>query len=105
MNLNLPLKTGSSIEAYLEKLDQALSALTDFGPEFLLVSLGFDTFHLDPLGSFKIETEDYNVIAQRVREKLNDVPVVILLEGGYVLERLGNNVLSFIDGWENAVAS
>ena len=103
-NLNLPLVTGSSFEAYMEKLGLALSALTDFIPEFLVVSLGFDTFHLDPLGSFKIDTEDYEVMGRRIRERLAGLPVVILLEGGYCVEHLGGNLLSFIKGWETNTA-
>ena len=98
-NLNLPLATGSSFDQYLEKLELALSALSKQKPEFLLVSLGFDTFHLDPLGSFKIYTEDYEIMARTVRQRLPSVPAVILLEGGYALEHLGNNMLSFLKGW------
>ena len=99
-NLNLPLVTGSSFDQYLEKLEVALAALSQHGPEFLLVSLGFDTFHLDPLGSFKIWTEDYEAMARIVRQRLPNVPAVILLEGGYVVDHLGANLLSFIKGWE-----
>ena len=101
-NLNLPLATGSSFDQYLEKLKLALSALSKQGPEFLLVSLGFDTFHLDPLGNFKIYTEDYEIMARTVRQRLPSVPIVILLEGGYAMEHLGNNLLSFLKGWESS---
>jgi acetoin utilization deacetylase AcuC-like enzyme len=99
-NLNLPLATGSSFDQYLEKLELALSALSKHEPEFLLVSLGLDTFHLDPLGNFKIDTEDYETMARIVRQRLPSVPAVILLEGGYALEHLGNNLLSFLNGWD-----
>ena len=103
-NLNLPLKTGSSFNQYLEKLEVALAALSKHNPDFLLVSLGFDTFHLDPLGSFKIYTEDYEVMARTVRHRLPDVPAVILLEGGYVVDHLGANLLSFLKGWKAAAS-
>jgi acetoin utilization deacetylase AcuC-like enzyme len=99
-NLNLPLATGSTLDRYLERLELALSALSKHEPEFLIVSLGFDTFHLDPLGSFKIYTEDYEIMARTVRQRLPSVPTVIFLEGGYALEHLGNNLLSFLEGWE-----
>jgi acetoin utilization deacetylase AcuC-like enzyme len=99
-NLNLPLETGSSFDQYLEKLEVALTALSKHDPEFLLVSLGFDTFHLDPLGSFKIYTEDYEAMARIVRQRLPNVPAIILLEGGYVVDHLGANLLSFLKGWE-----
>ena len=99
-NLNFPLQPGSSFEAYLEKLELALAALAKHSPDFLLVSLGFDTFHLDPLGSFKIYTEDYEVMARTVRLRLPNVPSVLILEGGYAIEHLGDNFLSFLGGWE-----
>lgn len=101
-NVNLPLKVGSSIEEYLEKLDQALESLVAYKPEFLIVSLGFDTYHGDPLGSFQIHTEDYKTIAARTRTQIHDIPALILLEGGYVIEHLGANVLSFLEGWKSA---
>lgn len=99
-NLNLPLATGSSVEQYMEKLDEGIRAIQSYKPDYLLISLGFDTFHLDPLGNFKIMTEDYQKIASTIRSTI-DLPTVILLEGGYVIERLGENVLSFLHGWEN----
>lgn len=99
-NINLPLKPGSSFQEYLEQLEKALDGLKKFGTCFLLVSLGFDTFHLDPLGSFQIETESYSVIAQTIRRSLAHIPAVILFEGGYVIEHLGSNMLAFLEGWE-----
>lgn len=113
-NINLPLPARSSAQQYLQKLAIGLGALVDFAPDFVVLSLGFDTFHLDPLGSFTIETEDYAKIAGRVRETLESlqrerdgdtssaagVPCLILLEGGYVIESLGPNMLSFLKGWE-----
>jgi len=101
-NVNLPLRTGSSLEDYMEKLGIGLERLARYKCEFLIVSLGFDTFHLDPLGSFRIDTDDYAIIANTVRSVLRDMPALILLEGGYVLEHLGANALSFLQGWEDA---
>ena len=101
-NVNLPLKVSGSIEEYLEKLEYGLKRLVEYNPQFLVVSLGFDTYHGDPLGSFQIHTEDYAKIAMRTRESLRDIPALILLEGGYVIEQLGKNVLSFLDGWKSA---
>lgn len=109
MNLNLPLPSRSSLDTYISALEIALQRLEVFAPDLLLVSLGFDTFHLDPLGGFGFESgEDYGRVASLVRgclgrvheKKGRSVPSVILLEGGYVLERLGENVLGFLDGWE-----
>jgi acetoin utilization deacetylase AcuC-like enzyme len=115
-NLNLPLPAGSIVQQYVEKLDLGLNALVSFEPNFVVLSLGFDTFHLDPLGSFKIETEDYANIAERVGKRLKVLPIdirgrggdigretipcLILMEGGYVIDKLGPNLLSFLKAWE-----
>lgn len=100
-NCNLPLKAGSTAEQYLEKVDEAVHRLRKFKPDYLVISLGFDTFNTDPLGSFKLETPDYETIAAKVRQNsgLQNVSAVILLEGGYVVEHLGDNMLSFLKGW------
>ncbi|OCT49573.1 Acetylpolyamine aminohydrolase [Cladophialophora carrionii] len=100
-NINLPLKVGSSIEVYMEKLDYGLKKLVESRPEFLIVSLGFDTFHSDPLGHFQIHTEDYETISRTTRHALKGIPALVLLEGGYVIEHLGANMLSFLKGWSS----
>lgn len=102
--LNLPLKTGSSFQEYLGKLRIALDAIQTFKADYLLISLGFDTFQLDPLGKFQICTEDYETMARTVRTSLMDLPAMLVLEGGYVIDRLGENLLSFLRGWESAEA-
>jgi acetoin utilization deacetylase AcuC-like enzyme len=120
-NLNLPLPAGSTMQQYVEKLDLGLDTLVSFKPDLVVLSLGFDTFHLDPLGSFAIETDDYANIAERVGLKLKvlsreveggggrrrredsgkeAIPCLILMEGGYVIEKLGPNLLSFLKAWE-----
>jgi acetoin utilization deacetylase AcuC-like enzyme len=99
-NLNLPLKTGSSFEAYMDLVRRGLESLKRFAPDVLVVSLGFDTFRLDPLGSFDIDIADYYKLAREIRKHLA-LPTLILLEGGYAIESLGSAVLGFLDGWES----
>ena len=109
-NLNLPLATDSTFPEYEKLLDVALQRIKEYeGGELLIVSLGFDTFELDPLGKFKIGTEDYETMARKVRGSLmvgengkgmGMGKALILLEGGYVIDRLGENLLSFLKGWE-----
>ncbi|KAL7267073.1 hypothetical protein RUND412_010355 [Rhizina undulata] len=96
-NLNLPLPANiSGIEEYLEKLEPALEKITNVGTEYLVISLGFDTFHLDPIGRFLLETDHYRLIAERIADL--GLPTMVILEGGYCLEHLGENVVSFLKG-------
>jgi len=101
--LNLPLRTDASFDEYKEKLGVAVAKLVEFAPDFLLVSLGFDTFRLDPIGKFDIDIPDYETMARTVRATppLRDVPSIILLEGGYTVDKLGECMLSFLKGWES----
>ena len=101
--LNLPLRPGASFAEYCEKLGVAVGRIVEFAPEFLLVSLGFDTFRLDPIGKFDIDVPDYETMARTVRgtPQLKDIPSIILLEGGYTVDKLGACMLSFLKGWEN----
>lgn len=101
-NINFPLPVGTSFEDYSATLQKALNSIMMFEPDYLLLSLGFDTFYLDPLGSFHIQTENYKEIAHTVRSQICQVPALIILEGGYVIDRLGENFLAFLDGWESA---
>ena len=101
-NINLPLPSRSSAEEYFIKVETAVRRVRDFKPTFLVVSLGFDTFHLDPLGSFNLRTENYEEIAFRLTklDGVAELPSLLLLEGGYVLDHLGANMLSFLKGWK-----
>ena len=106
--MNLPLATDSSYQEYEELLDVAIDRIRAYDAEFLVISLGFDTFELDPLGKFKISVEDYETIARKVRKGLMHAKggkggiekCLILLEGGYVVERLGECLMSWLRGWE-----
>jgi acetoin utilization deacetylase AcuC-like enzyme len=50
----------------------------------------------DPLGGFTLEPRDYGDLTIRLRERLPQVPVVGLLEGGYVPARLADGVLAHL---------
>ncbi|KKA30241.1 hypothetical protein TD95_005138 [Thielaviopsis punctulata] len=99
--LNMPLAAGASAAEYTALLDEGLARVRAFAPEYVLVSLGFDTFAGDPLGSFDLRAENYRDIAQRVRACVKEVgaPAIIVLEGGYVVEHLGENMAAFLGGW------
>ncbi|RMD42971.1 hypothetical protein DV735_g2142, partial [Chaetothyriales sp. CBS 134920] len=53
-----------SYAEYAQLLDTAIARIRQHGPRFVVVSLGFDTFELDPLGKFGIATADYESMAR-----------------------------------------
>ncbi|WP_116091106.1 histone deacetylase family protein [Sphingomonas crusticola] len=98
--LNLPLPQGTDLAAYMPALETALARIGAFGADLLIVSFGADTFEGDPISHFAIRTEDYRAIASRIAEL--GLPVLIVMEGGYAVDALGDNVASFLSGFDAA---
>ncbi len=72
-----------------------------FAPDFLLISSGFDVLAGDPLGGQLLEPEDlhhFTVELRRWAEEAFDGRMVVLLEGGYVPERVGEGVVAVLRG-------
>ena len=95
--LNLPLPQGTTLDAFRRAQSQALAAIGDYGAELLVVSFGADTYTGDPISAFKIETPDYALLAQDIAAA--GLPTAIVMEGGYAVDALGENVASLLSGW------
>ena len=94
---NVPRGPGRPASMYVEDLWSAIVAATEgWSPELVLVSAGFDAMAGDPLGGFTLEPGHYRDLTLRLRDRLPDVPVVGLLEGGYVPTRLAEGVLAHL---------
>ncbi|MEO6578345.1 MAG: histone deacetylase family protein [Candidatus Limnocylindria bacterium] len=94
-NLNLPLPPGTDGDAYLATLGVALDAIAAFDADApLVLSLGFDTYHGDPIGNLALRTDDYARIAERIAALRR--PVVAIQEGGYAVEALGASAVAFL---------
>ena len=63
-----------------------------------MVSLGFDTYGLDPLGDFALTTEVYHEVGRRAAA--TGRRLVILQEGGYYVPALGENARAWLRGAE-----
>jgi acetoin utilization deacetylase AcuC-like enzyme len=94
---NVPRGPGWPPELYVGDLWSAIvAATTDWEPQLLLVSAGFDAMRGDPLGGFTLEPEHYAELTRRVRERLPRTPVVGVLEGGYIPERLADGAAAHV---------
>jgi acetoin utilization deacetylase AcuC-like enzyme len=96
-NLNFPLEAGVTDERFLVVLDRALEAIRAYAPNWLIVSAGFDTFASDPLGDFVLSGSAYQAIGARLAAL--DLPTLLVQEGGYAVDALGENVVSFLKGF------
>jgi acetoin utilization deacetylase AcuC-like enzyme len=96
---NVPRSPGKPPALYVGDLWSAIvAATTDWTPDLLLVSAGFDAMAGDPLGGFTLEPEHYTDLTLRLRGRLPAVPIVGMLEGGYVPERLAEGVAAHLRG-------
>jgi acetoin utilization deacetylase AcuC-like enzyme len=75
-----------------------VAATADWSPALVLMSAGFDAMSGDPLGGFTLEPEHYTDLTTRLRDRLPAVPIVALLEGGYIPERLAAGVAAHLCG-------
>jgi acetoin utilization deacetylase AcuC-like enzyme len=97
-NLNIPLRAGTTNAEYLEATDRALEAIAASPGSIVVVSLGFDTYGLDPIGDFALTTDVYHEVGKRVAALGRRL--VILQEGGYHRPSLGENARAWLRGAE-----
>lgn len=97
---NFPLHAGCGDAEYGQLFDELLlPMLLDWRPEFLLVSAGFDAHAWDPLGGMEVSSAGFGALAARLRAVADEVcggRLVLVLEGGYDLDALGESVAEVV---------
>ena len=96
-NLNLPMARGTDYAQWSEALEVALAAIGRFGAQALVVSLGVDTFALDPISGFVLRSDDYLRMGDRIA-KLG-LPTVLVFEGGYAVDAVGVNAVNVLQAF------
>lgn len=97
-NLNLPLPQGLETAGYLRELARACGRIADFAPGALVVSLGLDIYEHDPYQGIAVTTEGFAQITRQIAQL--GLPTVIVQEGGYLSDALGDNLVSALSGFE-----
>jgi len=94
--VNCPLPAGAGELEYLSSWsEKILPALEAHQPEMVIISAGFDSDHRDPLGGHTLRAASYEKLTARVVEWADRHcagRVVSVLEGGYSLEALDEDV-------------
>jgi acetoin utilization deacetylase AcuC-like enzyme len=94
---NVPRGPGAPAALYVEDLWAAIAAATEgWRPSLVLLSAGYDALYGDPLGGFTLEPSDFARLTTRLRDRLSGVPIVGLLEGGYIPERVAAGVAATV---------
>ncbi|MFT3736588.1 MAG: histone deacetylase family protein [Rhodocyclaceae bacterium] len=98
--LNTPLPAATRGDAVRSLLTESwLPALTEFQPQMLFISAGFDAHYEDDMASMGLLDADYAWISEQLRgfaEQHCQGRIVSMLEGGYALSALGRSVTAHI---------
>jgi len=96
-NINRPLPRGTGDADYLKALQDALLRVSDFSPDALVIALGLDAHEEDPFHGMSITTEGFASIGKTLASL--GLPTVIVQEGGYLSDALGDSLASFLNGF------
>jgi len=98
--VNIPLPYGSGDPAYWKAFKTIVTpVLRQFGPQFILVSAGFDGYYGDTVGDLSLSAYVYLRVFQQVLDLAHDIcqdRIVAVLEGGYRPRFLGKIVPAII---------
>lgn len=99
-NINYPLAFNTDWSLYCNTLTQALNEVQQYTPDVLIISLGVDTYELDPISNFKLKSENFTQIGKMIAEL--KIPTLFVMEGGYAVQAIGVNVTNVLSGFESA---
>ncbi|MEJ1930198.1 histone deacetylase [Nostoc sp. NIES-2111] len=94
--LNLPVPPGSDISVYQPLWEKkVVPFLTEFQPDLLIVSAGYDANADDPLASVNLQPQDYGLFTNYCLGITRKI--LFGLEGGYDLDTLSQSVVATIN--------
>jgi len=96
---NFPLPLGTAWREYGPALHDASRAITSFGADALVVSLGVDTAAED-YDTFQLGADDFTRVGVAIGAL--GLPTLLVQEGGYDLGVIGRNVVNVLRGVEDA---
>jgi acetoin utilization deacetylase AcuC-like enzyme len=98
--INAPLATGEGSEAFRRAWGEILlPALSDFDPDCIIISAGFDAHHADPVGRLKLNEADFSWATTEIAAIAKDQAggrLVSVLEGGYDLAALAASAAAHV---------
>jgi acetoin utilization deacetylase AcuC-like enzyme len=95
--VNVPLPADTGIGGYEDVWTEVVIPLSGaFGPDFIIVSAGYDAHRDDPLGGMVLTADGFGRLASMLdaEARARHVPMMAVLEGGYDLAALGDSVVA-----------
>ncbi|HTN49887.1 MAG TPA: histone deacetylase family protein [Burkholderiaceae bacterium] len=99
-NVNYPLPAGCDNSRWFDALEDASKRIAEYRADALVVSLGVDTFAGDPISKFKLEAPEFRRLGERLARLA--LPTVFVLEGGYAVSEIGDNVAHVLGSFDGA---
>jgi acetoin utilization deacetylase AcuC-like enzyme len=97
VNLSVPVHTAGDF--YADAFERAVSPiLSQFEPDWVLVSAGYDGHAQDPLADASLVEADYQMMGAAVRAAAPDRRLILFLEGGYNLRAMERSITATLAG-------
>ncbi len=97
---NVPIKAGTRGDVFRDIVsDVWMPRLTEFAPEMIFISAGFDAHYEDDMGSVGLVESDYAWVTTQLKSVAKtsaEGRIVSVLEGGYSLSSLARSVAAHI---------
>ena len=95
---NIPMYQGAGDKDYFSAFHDYLPfQVSNFSPDIMLVSAGYDLHVKDPLAGIRVTNEGIRSIVKSIIQTCPGIPHVFCLEGGYNLLSLSESVLITIE--------
>jgi acetoin utilization deacetylase AcuC-like enzyme len=99
--INMPVPSGTGEDVFLALLAHVVAPVVrSYRPGLVIISAGYDAHRSDPLGSLRLETTSYELMAAHMAAVAEEVaaPLLVCLEGGYDHDALADSVAATLDG-------
>ena len=98
--VNAPLSPQTGSDIFREAMrSRVLPAISNFAPDLIIISAGFDAHHRDPLAEINLTEDDFDWATGQLMERAarhSGNRLVSLLEGGYDLQGLSFSVAAHV---------
>lgn len=100
--INIPVKPGFGNIEYSYMMGQLVQeVIIQYAPQFLLVSVGFDSHDNDPISNLTLTTDWYRLLAKTLGSYVDTYGVhrlLYVLEGGYIAESVEVSTMALLEG-------
>jgi acetoin utilization deacetylase AcuC-like enzyme len=102
LTVNLPVPAGTGDETWVGMTEDVVLPIAEaWAPQLILVSAGYDAHADDPLAGCEVSDEGFARMAAAVHRLATalDVPLGLVLEGGYDAQALARSVARTLEVW------